>query len=158
MDAGLKGRQVRGFDSRIRSADTFDLRACSRFWILFHVSRPGYKARDGLNFCLFWNFTKESFIPRKRPRRLRVRFLSLFLFFSLLRFAASLFPLFPSYFPRLATERCTRMNKGQRYVQDILLFVSNFYVSLINLRRCGRKYYISVFFLLFLSIKLINFD
>jgi len=38
MDAGLKGHQVRGFDSRIRSADTFDLRAYSRFWILFHVA------------------------------------------------------------------------------------------------------------------------
>lgn len=92
MDAGLKGRQVRGFDSRIRSADTFDLRACSRFWILFHVSRPGYKARDGLHFCLFWNFTKESFTPRKRPRRLRARSLSLFpvSFFSL-----RCFPVFP---------------------------------------------------------------
>lgn len=66
MDAGLKGRQVRGFDSRIRSADTFDLRACSRFWILFHVSQPGYKARDGLHFCLFWNSTKE-FYPVRAP-------------------------------------------------------------------------------------------
>lgn len=88
MDAGLKGRQVRGFDSRIRSADTFDLRACSRFWILFHVSRPGYKARDGLHFCLFWNFTKESFTPRKRPHRLRAHFLSLSL--SPILFLASL--------------------------------------------------------------------
>jgi len=123
MDAGLKGRQVRGFDSRIRSADTFDLRACSRFWILFHVSRSGYKERDGLHFCLFWNFTKESFTPRKRPRRLRARSLSLSLSLSLSyhfpRFAASLFPLFLySYFPRLA-ERRTRMNKGQWYIQDI---------------------------------------
>jgi len=97
MDAGLKGRQVRGFDSRIRSADTFDLRACSRFWILFHVSRSGYKERDGLHFCLFWNFTKESFTPRKRPRRLRARSLSLSLSLSLspIIFLASLLPCFP---------------------------------------------------------------
>lgn len=95
MDAGLKGRQVRGFDSRIRSADTFDLRACSRFWILFHVSRPGYKARDGLHFCLFWNFTKESFTPRKRPRRLRGPTFSLPFSLSPILFLASLLRCFP---------------------------------------------------------------
>jgi len=52
MDAGLKGRQVRGFGPRARPADTFDLRACSRFWIPFRVSQPSYKVRAPFLFIL----------------------------------------------------------------------------------------------------------
>jgi len=40
MDARLKGRQVREFDSRIRSADTFDLRACLAFLDSFQRQPP----------------------------------------------------------------------------------------------------------------------
>lgn len=39
MDAGLKGRQVREFDSG--SADTFDLRACLAFLDSFPRQPPG---------------------------------------------------------------------------------------------------------------------
>jgi len=114
---GIKGPP----GSRIRLSYT----QCRHIWFTSLLAfldsfprRRGYKAQDGLHFCLFWNFTKESFTLRKRPRRLRARS-SFSLSHPFPCFAASLFPLFPSYFPRLAAERCARMNKGQRYVQDI---------------------------------------
>jgi len=94
---GIKGPP----GSRIRLSYT----QCRHIWFTSLLAfldsfprRRGYKAQDGLHFCLFWNFTKESFTLRKRPPSTSspLFFLSL-PSFSLLRcFFVSLVPiLFP---------------------------------------------------------------
>lgn len=91
MDAGLKGRQVRGFDSRIRSADTFDLRACSRSGFFSTSTAGDIKHRMGSIF-VYSGILPRRVLPCGNDR---VDFGPALLSLSPILFLASLLPCFP---------------------------------------------------------------